>query len=63
MKSHLIKLKNRYPLHIQIAALFTLLIISIGSIIIYFNHSQLTRLSEISTNKQYQKTAEAIAAE
>lgn len=63
MKSHLIKLKNRYPLHIQIAALFTLLIISIGSIIIYFNHSQLTRLSEISTNKQYQKTGEAIAAE
>lgn len=56
-------LKNRYPLHLQIAALFTLLIISIGCVIIIFSHSQLTRLTEISTNKQYQKTGEAIAAE
>lgn len=56
-------LKNRYPLHIQIAALFTLLIVSIGSVIVVFSHSQLTRLTEISTNRQYQKTGQAIATE
>lgn len=63
MLSHLSGLKNRYPLHIQIAALFTLLIVTIGSVIVIFSHSQLTKLSEISTNQQYQKTGEAIAAE
>lgn len=63
MLSHLSGLKNRYPLHIQIAALFTLLIVSIGSVIVIFSHSQLTKLTEISTNRQYQKTGEAIAAE
>ncbi|TQI80935.1 cache domain-containing protein [Serratia fonticola] len=55
--------RSRYPLHIQIATLFTLLIISIGSVIIIFNHSQLSKLTEASTNRQYEKTAEAIAAE
>ncbi|MGE4800031.1 HD domain-containing phosphohydrolase [Yersinia hibernica] len=63
MPSNLFGLKSRYPLHIQIAALFTLLIISIGTVIIIFGHSQLTKLTEISTNRQYQKTGEAIAAE
>ncbi|CFR08073.1 putative chemotactic transducer-related protein [Yersinia kristensenii] len=63
MVSNLFKLKSRYPLHIQIAALFTLLIISIGTVIIIFGYSQLTKLTEISTNRQYQKTGEAIAAE
>nr|WP_231566305.1 MULTISPECIES: HD domain-containing phosphohydrolase [unclassified Serratia (in: enterobacteria)] len=56
-------LKKRFPLHIQIAALFMLLIVSIGSAIVIFSHSQLTRLTEISTHRQYQKTGEAIAAE
>lgn len=56
-------LKNRYPLHIQIAALFTLLIVSIGTVIIVYNHHQLTKLTEISTQHQYQKIGEAIAAE
>jgi HD-GYP domain-containing protein (c-di-GMP phosphodiesterase class II)/HAMP domain-containing protein len=55
--------RNRYPLHIQIAALFTLLIVSIGSVIVLFSHSQLSKLTEASTNRQYQKTGEAIAAE
>lgn len=45
MKTRLRKLKNRYPLHIQITVLFTLLIVSIGSIIILFSHSQLTKLA------------------
>lgn len=63
MPSNLFGLKSRYPLHIQIAALFTLLIVSIGTVIIIFGHSQLTKLTEISTNRQYQKTGEAIAAE
>lgn len=63
MLTKLSGLKNRYPLHIQIAALFTLLIVSIGTVIIAFNHSQLTKLTEISTNRQYQKTGTAIAAE
>ncbi|MBS0054495.1 HD domain-containing phosphohydrolase [Yersinia sp. Marseille-Q3913] len=63
MLSNLFGLKSRYPLHIQIAALFTLLIVSIGIVIIAFGHSQLTKLTEISTNRQYQKTGEAIAAE
>ncbi len=63
MLSNLFGLKNRYPLHIQIAALFTLLIVSIGVVIIAFGHNQLTKLTEISTNRQYQKTGEAIAAE
>ncbi|AJW28933.1 metal-dependent phosphohydrolase [Chania multitudinisentens RB-25] len=63
MQGHLSGLKNRYPLHIQIAALFTLLIVSIGSAIIIFNHSQLTKLAEISINRQYQKTGEATASE
>lgn len=63
MLSNLFGLKSRYPLHIQIAALFTLLIVSIGTVIIVFGHSQLTKLTEISTNRQYQKTGEAIAAE
>ncbi|AJJ34784.1 HAMP domain protein [Yersinia rochesterensis] len=63
MLSNLFKLKKRYPLHIQIAAFFTLLIISIGTVIIIFGYSQLTKLTEISTNSQYQKTGEAIAAE
>ncbi|VTR44758.1 Uncharacterised protein [Serratia fonticola] len=49
-------LRSRYPLHIQIAALFTLLIVSIGSVIVFFSHSQLTKLTEASTNRQYQKT-------
>ncbi|CNK96774.1 putative chemotactic transducer-related protein [Yersinia aldovae] len=63
MLSNLFGLKNRYPLHIQIAALFTLLIVSIGTVIIIYGHSQLTKLTEISTNRQYQKTGTAIAAE
>lgn len=63
MLSNLFGLKSRYPLHIQIAALFTLLIVSIGTVIIIFGHSQLTKLTEISTNRQYQKTGQAIAAE
>ncbi|MFV8981910.1 HD domain-containing phosphohydrolase [Serratia fonticola] len=56
-------LRSRYPLHIQIAALFTLLIVSIGSVIVLFSHSQLSKLTEASTNRQYQKTGEAIAGE
>jgi len=63
MKTRLRKLKNRYPLHIQITVLFTLLIVSIGSIIILFSHSQLTKLTEASTHQRYQQTGEAIAAE
>ncbi|MFZ1874813.1 MAG: metal-dependent phosphohydrolase, partial [Chania sp.] len=63
MLGHLSGLKNRYPLHIQIAALFMLLIVSIGSAIVIFSHSQLTKLTGISTNQQYQKTGQAIAVE
>lgn len=63
MKTRLRKLKNRYPLHIQITVLFTFLIVSIGSIIILFSHSQLTKLAEVSTHQRYQQTGEAIAAE
>ncbi|MEY4476478.1 MAG: hypothetical protein RL248_2245 [Pseudomonadota bacterium] len=63
MISNLFGLKSRYPLHIQIAALFALLIVSIGTVIVIFGHSQLTKLTEISTNRQYQKTGTAIAAE
>ncbi len=63
MKTRIRKLKNRYPLHIQITVLFTLLIVTIGSIIILFSHSQLTKLAEISTHQRYQQTGEAIAAE
>ncbi|MDN0088789.1 HD domain-containing phosphohydrolase [Yersinia nurmii] len=58
-----LSLKNRYPLHIQIASLFTLLILIIGAVIILFNHHQLTKLTESSTLEQYQKTGKAIAAE
>ena len=63
MKTRIKKLKNRYPLHIQITALFTFLIVSIGCIIILFSHTQLTKLTEVSTHQQYQKTGEAIASE
>lgn len=63
MFSNWFGLKSRYPLHIQIAVLFTLLIVSIGTVIIIYNHNQLTKLTEISTHQQYQKTGEAIAAE
>lgn len=63
MKTHIRKLKNRYPLHIQITVLFTFLIVTIGSIIILFSHSQLTKMAEISIHQQYQQTGEAIAAE
>ncbi len=63
MLSKLFGLKSRYPLHIQIAVLFTVLIVSIGTVIIIYGHHQLTKLTEISTNRQYQKTGEAIAAE
>lgn len=63
MKTRIRKLKNRYPLHIQITVLFTFLIVTIGSIIILFSHSQLTKLAEISTQQRYQQTGEAIAAE
>lgn len=63
MKTRIRKFKNRYPLHIQITVLFTLLIVSIGSIIILFSHTQLTKLAEISTHQRYQQTGEAIAAE
>jgi hypothetical protein len=63
MKTRISKLKNRYPLHIQITVLFTLLIVSIGSIIILFSHSRLTKLAEISTHQRYQQTGKAIAAE
>lgn len=55
--------RKRYPLHIQIAALFALLIISIGSAIIIFSHQQLTKLTEASTNRQNQKASEIIATE
>lgn len=55
--------RSRYPLHIQIATLFTLLIVSIGSVIVLFSHSQLSKLTEASTHRQYQKTGEAIAKE
>ncbi|KEY58843.1 HD domain-containing phosphohydrolase [Serratia sp. DD3] len=54
---------KRYPLHIQIAALFTLLIVSIGSAIVFFSHQQLTKLTEASTNRQNQKASEIIATE
>lgn len=63
MKTRIRKLKNRYPLHIQITVLFTLLIVSIGSIIILFNHSRLTKLAEVSTHQRYQQTGKAMAAE
>ncbi|MFC0225707.1 HD domain-containing phosphohydrolase [Serratia aquatilis] len=63
MQNKKMRFKSRYPLHIQIAALFTLLIVSIGSAIVIFGHSQLSKLTEDSTNRQYQKTGEAIAAE
>lgn len=55
--------RKRYPLHIQIAALFALLIVSIGSAIVIFSHQQLTKLTEASTNRQNQKASEIIAAE
>lgn len=58
-----LSLKIRYPLHIQIASLFTLLILIIGTVIILFNHHQLTKLTESSTLEQYQKTGKAIATE
>ena len=57
------RLKYRYPLRLQIATLFTLLIVFIGSVIVIFSNSQMTRLTEINTNQQYQKTGEAVAAE
>lgn len=57
------RLKYRHPLHLQIATLFTLLIVIIGSVIVMFSYSQLTRLTENSTNQQYQKTGEAVATE
>ncbi len=63
MRSKIGRFRNRYPLHIQIAALFTLLIVSIGSVIIIFSHNQLSKLTEASTNRQYQKTGETIATE
>ena len=63
MKTRIRKLKNRYPLDIQITVLFTLLIVSIGSIIILFNHSRLTKLAEVSTHQRYQQTGKAMAAE
>ncbi|WP_437889552.1 HD domain-containing phosphohydrolase [Phytobacter sp. V91] len=63
MKTRIRNLKNRYPLHIQITVLFTCLIVSIGSIIILFSHSQLTKMAEVSTHQRYQQTGEAIADE
>jgi HD-GYP domain-containing protein (c-di-GMP phosphodiesterase class II)/cell division protein FtsL len=63
MPGQLSTLTKRHPLHLQIALLFTLLIVAIGSVIIIFSHRQLTQLSELSANRQYQKTAEAVAAE
>lgn len=57
------RLKYRHPLHLQIATLFTLLIVIIGSVIVIFSYSQLTRLTQSSTNQQYQKTGEAVATE
>lgn len=57
------RLKYRHPLYFQIAALFTLLIVIFGTVIIIFSYSQLTRLTESSTNQQYQKTGEAVATE
>lgn len=57
------RLKHRHPLHLQIATLFTLLIVIIGSLIVIFSYSQLTRLTENSTNQQYQKIGEAVASE
>ncbi|PVZ79438.1 metal-dependent phosphohydrolase [Serratia sp. S1B] len=57
------RFRKRYPLHIQIAALFALLIISIGGAIVIFSHQQLTKLTEASTNRQNLKASEIIAAE
>lgn len=54
---------RRYPLHLQIATLFTLLIVTIGSVIVMFSHSQLTRLNELSASRQYQQTGSALADE
>ncbi len=56
-------LKSRYPLRVQIAALFSVLIITTGVVIIIFNHHQITKLTEINTSQQYQKIALAIATE
>lgn len=63
MPGQLSALKKRHPLHLQIALLFTLLIVAIGSAIIAFSHAQLSRLSELNASEQYKKTAEAVAAE
>lgn len=63
MSGHVSELKGRYPFHIQVAALFMLLTVSIGCTIVIYSHNQLTKLTESSTNQQYQKTGEAIAAE
>lgn len=57
------RLKYRHPLHFQIATLFTLLIVIFGTVIVIFSYSQLTRLTENSTNQQYQKTGKAVATE
>lgn len=63
MTGYLSTLSKRYPLHLQIASLFTLLIMTIGSTIIFFSYHQLTRLTELNTNRQFQHTGEAMAAE
>lgn len=63
MLSKITMLKKRYPLHLQIAVLFTLLIVFIGSTIVIFSHNQLSRITEASTNRQYQRIGEAIATE
>lgn len=63
MAGQLSALKRRHPLHVQIALLFTLLIVAIGSAIIAFSHAQLSRLSELNAGEQYKKTGEAVAAE
>ncbi|TDS97699.1 HD domain-containing protein [Rahnella sp. BIGb0236] len=63
MSGYLSGLTRRYPLHLQIATLFTLLIVVIGSVIALFSHSQLTRLTQISAARQYQQTGDAVAAE
>ncbi len=56
-------LNSRYPLRVQIASLFSVLIVTTEIVLIVFNHYQMVKLTEIGTSQQYQKTASSIAAE
>ena len=53
--------RKRYPLHIHIASLFTILILTVGVTLAWFSYRQISNLAFDTTEILFSKTADELA--